>query len=401
MNPTPALGPEPRSAVLAQVAAWSFVLYVATLPWSIAVMSIGVAVCVALTAAAWVGRSGPRWQRSPVDLAGLLWLLALALAGGFGPDRPAAGLHVTKGLMPAIVGLSAAHAATGPRGRRAVAALLASGALVAVLGIALWLLQGASFAQRARGMAGHYMTFGGQLLLIIPVAVGIAFCARERRWRIGAIAVAGVALVALAATFTRSAWIGLGVALAVILGARRPIGLIVLAVLALLAYEFAPGAWHDRLHSAFDLHHPSNRERLFMWDAGMRMFRDHPVTGVGLKDLHEIYDRYRSPESAERAGHLHNVWVQIAATMGTVGLLAFVFLYGSLLWAAARGLGSQLRRGGVAAGVRLGVTAALAGFLVAGFFEWNFGDEELLHLLYVLVGLAWAASSWEPEGGTR
>ena len=72
MNPTPALGPEPRSAVLAQVAAWSFVLYVATLPWSIAVMSIGVAVCVALTAAAWVGRSGPRWQRSPVYFAGLL-----------------------------------------------------------------------------------------------------------------------------------------------------------------------------------------------------------------------------------------------------------------------------------------------------------------------------------------
>ena len=28
-------------------------------------------------------------------------------------------------------------------------------------------------------------------------------------------------------------------------------------------------------------------------------------------------------------------------------------------------------------------------------FEWNFGDEELLYHLYTLVGLAWAARSWD------
>ena len=32
-----------------------------------------------------------------------------------------------------------------------------------------------------------------------------------------------------------------------------------------------------------------------------------------------------------------------------------------------------------------------AAFLVAGLFEWNFGDEELLYTLYLLAGLAWAA----------
>jgi hypothetical protein len=34
------------------------------------------------------------------------------------------------------------------------------------------------------------------------------------------------------------------------------------------------------------------------------------------------------------------------------------------------------------------------GFLVAGLFEWNLGDEEVLHPLFALVGLAWAARSW-------
>jgi hypothetical protein len=60
--------------------------------------------------------------------------------------------------------------------------------------------------------------------------------------------------------------------------------------------------------------------------------------------------------------------------------------------------------GGIAAGLRAGVTGLLAGFLVAGLFEWNFGDEELLYPLFTLVGMAWAARSWstaEAAGETR
>ena len=49
--------------------------------------------------------------------------------------------------------------------------------------------------------------------------------------------------------------------------------------------------------------------------------------------------------------------------------------------------------------MRLGVTAALVGFLVAGCFEWNFGDEELLYHLYTLVGIAWASRAWEEAAG--
>jgi len=44
------------------------------------------------------------------------------------------------------------------------------------------------------------------------------------------------------------------------------------------------------------------------------------------------------------------------------------------------------------------MTAALVGFLVAGLFEWNFGDEELLYMLYTLIGLAWAARNWSEPG---
>jgi O-antigen ligase len=153
--------------------------------------------------------------------------------------------------------------------------------------------------------------------------------------------------------------------------------------------------------SAFDPAHPNNRERTFMWEAGVRMLRDRPLTGVGLSDLKPIYDRYRDPRAMERAGHLHSVPVHVGATMGGLGLLALLGLTIALVRAATRGLRAQIARGGVAAGVRLGVLGGLAGFAVAGLFEWNLGDEELLHLLYGLAGLAWAARAWEPPGADR
>ena len=388
---------------LGRIAAASFLLFVACLPWSIATMSIGAGLCVALTLAAWVAerRPWPAWGRTPVDRAGLAWLAALVVVALFALDRTASLSRLGKGLMPLLVGLAAWHSADRARGRRALAVWLAVASLVALLGLAVWVAQGHTFSARARGFAGHYMTFAGQLLLAIPVALGVALTARERSWRWGGLVAAALGFAALAVTFTRSAWVGSMVSCALILLAVFPRGLLALALLGLAAWFFAPGAWHARLHSIADPDNPWNRERVIMWHAGFRMFQDHPLTGVGLQDLRPLYLRYRTAGSTEIVGHLHNVPVQIAASMGVVGLAAFTWLYLSLLRAASAGLRvgrgtmARLRGEGMAAGVRLGVTAGLIGFLVAGLFEWNFGDEELLYLLYTLVGIAWASRSWE------
>ena len=406
MSATATDGVHDSQGRLATAAGAAFLVLVASLAGSIAPMGIATALAAALTLAWLALAPHPAWPRTPVEPAALGWLVALLLVSACALDRAASFPRVVKGFMPLLVPLAAFHARDAVRGRRALAVYLAAAGLVAVYGLLVWLGKGASFESRARGLAGHYMTFGGQLLLEIPVALAVSLTARTRGWRLGAAAVALLAFVSLAATFTRSAWLGLFVACALILGATRPRGLLVLAGAGLAAWFLAPGAWGARLHSVVDPRNLWNRERVFMWEAGVRMFRDHPLTGVGLQDLHALYDQYRSPDSVERAGHLHDAYVQIAASMGLVGLAAFTWLYASLLRAAWGGLGAgrgdtrasfaaRVRGGGGGAGVRLGVTAALAGFLVAGLFEWNFGDEELLYQLYTLVGLAWAARLWE------
>ena len=385
-------------SALGTASAIAFLVLIAALPWSIAAMSIAAGLCVALTVARLVRGGRPVWVRTPVDLPGLGWLLALIVAALFAQDPVGSLPRLGKGLMPALVGLAAMHAGSRRQGERAVAVLLISSTVAALLGWGVWLAEGASFAARARGPTGHYMTFAGQLMLALSLAAGIGLCARDRGWRFAAWGAASAAGLALAGTFTRSAWIGTLVALGVLIAVLKPRWTLVLAVGVVVAFALAPASYRDRMSSAFDPRHPTNVERLYMWEAGARMLRDHPVTGVGLQDLHVLYDRYRSPASRERVGHLHNVPIQIGATMGGVGLVAFALLYLGLLRTATDGLRAQLGRRGVSAGVRLGAVAALAGFFVAGLFEWNFGDEELLYQLYTLVGMAWASRGWARSG---
>src|SRR5437867_3231975 len=104
-------------------------------------------------------------------------------------------------------------------------------ALCAALPLAL-VLRGAPWP---RTPVGHYMTFAGQLLLFTSLAAGVAMMARERRWRMLALAVLIVGGAALAATYTRSSWLGLAVALTVAVAVARPRWLPALLAVVVLA----------------------------------------------------------------------------------------------------------------------------------------------------------------------
>lgn len=390
---------------LATASRIAFLLLVVSTTGPIAPMSITSVLCAVLTLARFARRPGPRWPGTPVNRAAIAWMIALALASVFALEKAHSFLQLKKGLLPLLVALTAFHASDRRLGRGALALYFAAAGVVAAVGLLEWWNHGHGYAWRAQGLANHYMTFGGQLLFEFPLALAVLLLTKSPRWRWGAAVVAVLTALALAATFTRSSWLGAFAAAALVAGAVWPWGIAVLAAFAALAWNFAPGQWGSRLHGMFDSHFGYNGERLLMWKAGWRMFREHPLTGVGLEDMHALYQRYKLPEATEAVGHLHNTYVQIAAGMGLMGLVAFTWLYASLLRAASPGVAfardftARMRAGGEGAALRLGVTAALAGFLVTACFEFNFGDEELLYQLFVLVGLAWASRQWESLAG--
>lgn len=288
-----------------------------------------------------------------------------------------------------------------------VAAFLVAVGLMALYGLGqVWLcharpaaLEGAwlervcrtTWIFRAKGPFSIYMTFAGVLgIALLLLLAQLAY----RPWRqVWWMAPAGlVGLVTLALTYSRNAWLGLAAGALGLFAARRarPILLVAAGLVGLLL--LLPGPFQARVRSIADPADPTVRERWLMWQSGLAILRDHPLIGIGPGQVSALYPAYRHPEATKAStGHLHNSPLQVAVERGLLGFAAWGWLwiaYFRRAWRAARGLApSRGRERALAWG---GLIAAV-GFLVAGLFEYNFGDSEVLMLAYTVMALPFIA----------
>lgn len=342
-----------------------------------------------------IGRSLPSWPRlvTPVDLAFLFWLASGIISTVFAQDPLASLDKLRKIFMIGVVYLFAFNLTSGTRVERVVLTLLFSASVASIVGVADYLSHPLGLDGRTRGTMGHYMTMGGLLMIAAGVSVSLAFFSGSGGWRrVFLWSSAALTTVCLALTFTRSAWIGFIVALGVVFAIRKPVLLVALVVAVVLLCVLAPAEFQDRITSIVDLKHERNVERVYMWRAGIEIFKDHPLVGVGLMDLSEIYDQYRPPEAREDHGHFHNIFIQVAAARGAVGLAAFLYLLWAMGAAIWRGFRLAREESPFAEALTLGAFGAYLGFIVSGLFEWNFGDSEVIMLVYFLVGIGIASA---------
>ncbi|MFH1277230.1 MAG: O-antigen ligase family protein [Candidatus Eisenbacteria bacterium] len=316
-------------------------------------------------------------------------LLALLLSGRMGDGaRELRKLY----LLGALV-LPAGALGSERERRGAAFLLLLALAAAATLGIAEQLRGGGHHPTRLDGPIGFYMTTAGVFLLLTVAAFALTL----RRAPLGVLPAAAFLLGAagVVLTYTRGAWFALAAGGAFLL-ARRHRKAVLPAILLFGAVLFAlPGA-RERLLSSIDPAYESNRERAWVWEAGVGAFRERPWTGRGLHDLRETLESHRNPEARDRLTHFHSLYLQTAVSMGVPGLAALVALFvavlASLRRAAARAADDYGRA------LAEGAIAATLAFLVHGLFEWNLGDSEVAMTLWALVGLGLAAVSGDRDG---
>lgn len=279
--------------------------------------------------------------------------------------------------------------------------LIAVGAVMALYGLWQAFTHGSAF--RISG-ASTYMTFGGQLMLVCILALShLLYHPPSRHW-LWLLPGLTVILITLVGTQTRNAWLGFFTACAILLILRHRAFLLALPLLGVLLFALAPPSVQQRIRSFGNLQDLSVQQRFFMWRSGIAMTRDYPWTGVGMGAMREMEKRYRDPDAPlapeRRLSHLHNNVVQIAAERGLAGLGWWLAIWGLFLWRGwqiYRRLKPPGSRIGYAQALAAGSLACVAGFLVAGLFEYNFGDSEIITLLYFVMALPFVVSGLAPD----
>jgi O-antigen ligase len=244
---------------------------------------------------------------------------------------------------------------------------------------------------RARGFYSIYMTLGGVLALALTAALPRLALLRAEAWWLGPawlVIGAGMAL-----TYVRGAWLGSAagaVAAVAGLGRRGVIAAVPLVLLAAALLVGLPGV-SARLKTIGDAGDDTTRDRLAMLDAGRLLAVEHPLTGIGPGQVKHLYPDVATAEAMRRStSHLHNTPLQITVERGVIGLVTWLWIFVAFL---VRGTALLRRLPAEAAGDRalvLGSLAAAVTFLIAGLFEYTFGDTEVLLVVLALMALPFA-----------
>ncbi|MGA7409011.1 MAG: O-antigen ligase family protein, partial [Bryobacteraceae bacterium] len=255
---------------------------------------------------------------------------------------------------------------------------------------------------RVTGLASHWMTFGGELMIVLLMLTALVLFAFNTRSRILAAAVLPLLGLALVLGLTRGIFLaGVPAGLLYLLWNWKRWSLAFFPLVGLTLFWVAPTHVKERVLSVVQPHgmDDSNERRVILTRTGIAMIRAHPWFGLGPEQVGPQFLQYVPPDVPRPLpkgwyGHLHNVYLQYAAERGIPCLLVMLWLLAKImvdLHGAARRLDSH-----PAAWAFYGAVAAEVGVLAEGFFEYNLGDSEVLTMFLVAVSCGYVLK-WRAE----
>ena len=292
------------------------------------------------------------------------------------------------------------------------AAIFTVALISSIVGISLRFtdIKGNDLLHRICGLVSHWMTYSGLLMLALILLIAYGIRAKWRRFFLW-VPVAALISLAIALSLTRNTMLGVYIgifviiALALFLEKKKRFIIFFMGYILFSAvlYFSAPASMKQRFRSGLDPEDTTTRTRIELADTSVRMIKDNLWFGLGGPDnVYEEALKYRNhnefPDWLYQ--HMHDNFLQIAAEKGIPGLLIWLWLMVQFAWDSLRTyrfarsdsfpLGEESRwEATLVSSAALGSWAAL---MIAGLFEYNFGDSEVLTLFLFIMSAPYAYS---------
>lgn len=261
---------------------------------------------------------------------------------------------------------------------------------------------------RATGFYDHWTTYAEALQLIASLTLGLFVALPRKRTRDGALlalAIMGMC-AALVLTVTRASLLSLLVSAALIaaIGLSRR-SLLVIGACALPLVFVGLFVLHQKRNVGFfDSKDDSIRWRQTVQREGFKLLASNPrhlLVGVGMDSIKAHWREWGLFENGIPMGHMHSDYLQIALERGVPTLVVWLILLGTharILWRLRRRVSSE---NWIERGIVLGALGGLIGFMLSGVVHYNWGDSEVVMILYLIMGLSLVVERQAREESAR
>ena len=296
-------------------------------------------------------------KRTPLDLPILAYVVSAGLStlfaaninvALFGSNGRLEGL-LTIATYAALFWLTVQSLSNPAQARHVLSALLAGAFVVAAIAV-LQAVAGAvavgptSSVARASATFGNSNALAAYLAMVLPLAVNEFLRATSTSDRILAANVVAIVAIALVLTFGRGGWVGGAVGVIIVIVATRPsrrrlmvmagaaVGLVaaIVAATALLGAGGAPiaQATAARFISLLDPTAGTGAIRLHIWKDTLGLIASRPLLGYGPDNFGLVFPAFQTGwwSRLSLIDESHSEVLQIAATQGFIGLVAFAWL---------------------------------------------------------------------------
>jgi len=192
-----------------------------------------------------------------------------------------------------------------------------------------------------------------------------------------------ILVVAFLLTFSRGGFIALNIAGIFWIFREKNKGraLAIVFICLIIGALFMPEKYRERISTLKDFQMDvSISSRVLETRAAIMMIRDYPFFGVGFENMPDHFARYITPEYGHEVRAAHNLYLNLAADIGLVGLAIFIGII-ITSWHSLQKAGREVGEDDWLNYASRMISLAFVGYLAASIFVSNLLEKELWVIL--------------------
>lgn len=246
----------------------------------------------------------------------------------------------------------------------------------------------ANYGYRLNGFYGHPMIYAGFACVSMPIFfLGLLLSSFSKLFKFSVLLIFLFCGYVVLLNGTRGAWLALLIcfSLALLVYIRNISIPVLLAILGSLLLVFSLSTHNtisSRVSSLTDAGIFTNSERIRLWKSSFAMFKDHPVTGVGMGVFKDAYPKkYIHKDSKEpNLTRAHSNFFQILGENGSTGLTGFFLFFGYLLvWSLIKFIKTREDTYFMA-------FLSTLGLMLQGLTEFNLAHSNVMKYFWLMFG---------------